>query len=890
MNKFMSLQRRLQLIPLTLAATLLVGCGEDVNNNYGVDADGISSTSLDTDKDGLTDAEEVLLGTSPRLKDTDGDGFSDFEEVIEFGFNPENNNYRFNPLIADIAKIGIEITSAPDIALVYERGSETSKVISTERAQSRATSQTVSNTSSTSRTIEETHSAGIEYSASATVGLTSVEGTAGFSVNYQYSHATSNESSVGYTKTQATENTQTLSEAESYETSNSETESSGSLELTMTIRNDSDLAFRVNGLTLGAVSLDNRDRRSLVPVGNLDIDTQFGVFPAFTLAPHEEAQNLVFSTDLLLDEAKGLLRDPKGLIINVASSQIVDSNNVAFAFRETEINTKTATILIDYAGLKASERYLVATNVNQETGRISIQDVLDKVLKISYSLDANGQLESVRDQLSADNGFWLAHHVTNDGLSVADPITLSPQENNGEVFSALELKSGDVLNLVFLQDADEDGVGLRSERLFGSDPGNPDSDNDGFSDGVEFTGFNILIDNAEGVTIERHLTSNPNSANSDGDELLDTEECDMSTLTCTSNPNLADTDGDRMLDHFDPQPAAYTNIDLVNFDASIIETRTPYLDFNLPVIVGAEISYAVYRQKVAIGETFCLNTDPDCVFTPVTLSVVEDTTTPGHFTLTDTAGAEEDHRFRYEIYLSVNGSDEILLDGVTLNTIAAQKQVTVTLSSLESITCVDEVSLMDSSKDDKNTNDLECELYGYIFVSGVSSDIRPVIAEEGAPLVIATLDNPNGSGTFTRPSVTFQVPDVPGQCIYIKPQLWEKDDFKVDSNTDDDRLYDANPNRSDKSYATQGSVHCQSDTDNWNDGQQVVGLNFQKFQDQFCADYELTLDFSTGKFGCPTFAGSVISPLVSTYSDLYNGLSENIEVDVVYTVTVTDVP
>ncbi|MCX6800186.1 MAG: hypothetical protein NT091_03500, partial [Candidatus Falkowbacteria bacterium] len=36
---------------------------------------------VDTDHDGLTDAEEQKLGTNPLLVDTDGDGLTDYEEV-----------------------------------------------------------------------------------------------------------------------------------------------------------------------------------------------------------------------------------------------------------------------------------------------------------------------------------------------------------------------------------------------------------------------------------------------------------------------------------------------------------------------------------------------------------------------------------------------------------------------------------------------------------------------------------------------------------------------------------------------------------------------------------------------------------------------------------------
>jgi len=42
---------------------------------------------LDSDGDGLTDAEEAELGTDPLLEDSDGDGFTDGEEV-EVGTGP----------------------------------------------------------------------------------------------------------------------------------------------------------------------------------------------------------------------------------------------------------------------------------------------------------------------------------------------------------------------------------------------------------------------------------------------------------------------------------------------------------------------------------------------------------------------------------------------------------------------------------------------------------------------------------------------------------------------------------------------------------------------------------------------------------------------------------
>ncbi|MDO8617899.1 MAG: calcium-binding protein [Candidatus Uhrbacteria bacterium] len=43
--------------------------------------------NTDSDQDGLTDEQELKLGTDPHNPDTDGDGYPDGEEVQK-GYNP----------------------------------------------------------------------------------------------------------------------------------------------------------------------------------------------------------------------------------------------------------------------------------------------------------------------------------------------------------------------------------------------------------------------------------------------------------------------------------------------------------------------------------------------------------------------------------------------------------------------------------------------------------------------------------------------------------------------------------------------------------------------------------------------------------------------------------
>jgi hypothetical protein len=70
----------------------------DIPNPLQADfnADGYGDVCSDTDADGLSDEEEIEMGTDPEIQDTDGDGITDWAEVSVTGTNPvlsdSNNN------------------------------------------------------------------------------------------------------------------------------------------------------------------------------------------------------------------------------------------------------------------------------------------------------------------------------------------------------------------------------------------------------------------------------------------------------------------------------------------------------------------------------------------------------------------------------------------------------------------------------------------------------------------------------------------------------------------------------------------------------------------------------------------------------------------------------
>jgi alpha-tubulin suppressor-like RCC1 family protein len=508
-------------LAVIILGLLTVACG----GGSGGGAD-IASKHQDSDGDGLSDYEELeKYGTSPIFADTDGDGFSDYVECVEYGFDPSKNPVKFNPCVADVPKLGFNLTSPPNVAL--ELTDTTGTTHSFETSRSNESAKTVS----TSTTDTNTHSVEMSHTSTASFGFSGWSLTG--SVSYSFGHATTDETSHSYTEEQTQENRQTLTHAEAYENSNQIAASGGILMVTAEVENRSNMAFRVDNLLLSAVAPDVSNPGVFNPVGNLILDTSgnYKEFPKVTIGPGSKLVALNFINDGLdLETGKSLLADARSLVIIPSLYELTDPDGKAFAFKLTDIGAKDATVIIDYAGYRSPERYMVAANADPDHHGVTVGKVMQDYLHIPYEAGETTWDGTVRRGLlglrndgdvyadETKNGYWLVIHAWNDGVgTVAEAYDLLCPDYDGYDFEDIELKAGDTLHLVYVEDKDGDEIYSREEFLRGCED-DPSTGQD-----------------------------------SDGDGLTDAEEIDKGT-----DPGRSDTDWDGLNDKVDPDPLVPT--------------------------------------------------------------------------------------------------------------------------------------------------------------------------------------------------------------------------------------------------------------------------------------------------------------------------------------------
>lgn len=541
------------------------------------------TASTDTDGDGLTDVQEAAIGTSPILADTDGDGLTDFQEQTQGGFNP---------LVADLPTVTIEVVTDPSIEIDVVDVSDTSQstTYSSTFETGQETSYSRSDTEATSATLAA--STRVYSEASVSASPTSIGGSAKSGTESSVSASVTQERSTSITSSSASSARQEYGRLASDTRSANRRTNGGTLRTRIRVTNTSNLTFSLESLRIGASRRTNSG--GIQTLGELVLENPNPQPEVANGGSIEADVERRFSN---ANDLERLMQDPSGLLFTVSNFFMTDIGTVegrSWGEVSQDVAAQTAQVVIDYganngvlSGGRTVESYQVATNVPRDANGNVVGErmgvLMADSLGIPYTtivkdiVDANGNptgesrriVNSVRgvETRSIEDGFW---YVFTSSTSAEDPLT---------DFDDLVMMPRDRISIVFLRDQDGDELFDREEFLLGTSPVETDTDGDQLSDYDEArVGWSVSVDGEA-----RMVFSNPLDTDSDGDSLDDLAERDLGT-----DPDNADTDGDGIADNVDMNP---TGPDRVTF-AAAFEGPTTLVDADVTVIAsgGREVT------------------------------------------------------------------------------------------------------------------------------------------------------------------------------------------------------------------------------------------------------------------------------------------------------------
>lgn len=550
-----------------------------------IDNDGIPDTEdSDIDGDGLSNAAEKAFGTNPRRADTDGDGWDDPTEI---GIFDNESPYTFNPVIADMPRIQLEIAGLPEIGYIYTDSNSQTQERSVTDSTSSETGRTVSNSSTSSTGMEHGWSLQSTFGQEIKLG-TSNEYTVKWDVTVGASGSYTQESSYEF----GTENSESISrayeEAVTYSNTNSIDYSSGYIRVPVRLLNNGDIAYTITSIALSAYLVNPYNRDLVNMVGNLDL----GDFGEITVQPGQiigpfDCSNL----ELPLDVVRKFSRKAGAVVTAVTGYTISmtgpDGTSHDFTGTGTAVSALCTEISVDFgpgahAG-KNSEKYLLSARTKYNEDYTSLDNIYEAttlaealdILRIDYGENSTGLYKGLTslDGVANDDAMRSYWYVTVQEAGSAEAALYSVKMASFDLRD-IKIHAGQKISFIYSTDSDRDGLPLRIEELVGSSDTGFDSDGDGIRDYDEVRGF--LRDG----------------------------------VLYTTSPGLTDTDHDGLDDAIDPIPDAREMFDTTTIEAVEIydATGTTLITEASPsgtAIATADVRYGTVTPVIVTEDPVC---------------------------------------------------------------------------------------------------------------------------------------------------------------------------------------------------------------------------------------------------------------------------------------------
>ncbi len=533
-------------ITLTLSGLVACGGGSGGSTDPGVKPPPPPPPSkpVDTDGDGLTDEEEIALGTNINVQDTDGDGFLDKEEADNWDRN-SGTHLRFNPLVADVPRIRIERLGAPVIQLY----ATTVDSVSVNRGMTNSALSEVQVTTDRGRSntnvVEEQHAVNVNAEVKKRGPIT----TGKVAASYDYQHTdTTTETDYWNERTVETNRQESSDYFEFLRTNTIETKG-GEIKILMGILNDGDISYTLKNMDLTAYMENPQRPGDLISVGTLiyEGDMNFTPDPLGTAVNPGSGDytpfNFVYKAVDNPEEISRILENSNQLVLRPTNLSLTGQrSDVDLNLAAQNVRARTAEVIIDFGDTQTpkTERYRVAIDTgNGDT--LNFNDLMSSRLNFSFEFSSqsfpsttgsHSGLTSVRSLAmnTATNSYWLLAHTFIPAGSPAGTTVTKLYNILTEDYAAsdINLRKGDVLHLVYITDTDLDGLSDRLEILKGTNPNLADTDNDGLDDALEVYGWytnlaNPPCDTGSDLAL---VFSDPLKADTDADGHSDQVEFD----------------------------------------------------------------------------------------------------------------------------------------------------------------------------------------------------------------------------------------------------------------------------------------------------------------------------------------------------------------------------